>query len=941
MKKLFVLSLCLTSASLFAQPVVPGEYTDPSNLKKVFEPPRYFKAPVERQFPYMSIYYVKPIVTTDEKVEFSYYVTDYNHSQERFCDNSHRFDVHLKVVTPTGEARTRIKENVGAGDGKFAFKPFRKKGEYEVCIWAVNRANNLESHRIWHTFRVVTPEDLEIPADKVYTMTADDLKAYEICNKGDLGRKVLVEVPHPPKKMSFNDQFKMYKEVIAKYIEENSPKVDDGKVGYTVYAPARNGNIIFNSWRALKVVNDPLYDTNKVEQAAIKTAEGLQKLLNDKAAAGFRKVVMLPGTYRISGFSSIRLPSNMTLDLNNAVIKCNAFAGVHGCMVRIADVKNAHLVNGVLEGDYFEHYYDALPGNPEWPLGFSISAESVDCSVENVVVKDITGYGGSNGMGRRNGSLHRYHRGLGKFVPGALDPKTGELIADRKLQFTSGFVKVEPEKVKRAQVSKYLGYQGIASQQWQLVGCWYDKDKKFISSETIYQYREIPIPANAAFLRVTQLNWSLEEANKAGLTICAFFIPRNCIIKNCTFDRARCVGYAASAMRNFLFEGNFITRSGESAAKCAFDAEDGWDMMQDTTFIGNKCSGNMLNNSLLTCCGHNFIFEKNDCALHFWGRTHSPCVRDNKITSGTYYCDSQNRSGYGRFARNAYSRMLSVPQSNGDARLGWDFAFVNMDLMNPDTNSCANVSLSDTARLVNCKASNRNVSPANAVGCCFENCQIGFLKSGIWNGVVMKGGKFNAFRGKNIFDRCDFTKTSFHNFADGKQIFRNCKFDGCSFVGISNGSIEFENCIFTKTSMWNGYWCKASNIKYRNCTFDVPGKCFLRLGSYGIGQIEFDSCKATTDLKSGVIFCDISDWRASKPGDTVAGRISLVNCSFGPGFDSAVGCSSFRWAPKKPSKSVTYVTRNVRMAKGASVLGSLPPTIPPPPQPQKTEPAKK
>ena len=936
MKKLLVLSLCLVAGSLFAQPVIPGEYTDPSNLKKVFDSPRHFKAPVERQFPYMSLYYVKPIVTTDEKVEISYYVTDYNHSQERFRDNTHRFDVYLKIVTETGRELKRTKSDVGAGDGKFAFKPF-PKGEYEVCVWAVDRANKLESHRVWHSFRVVTPEDLKIPADKVYAVTADDLKSYEIDNMGDLGRKVLVEVPQPPKKMAFLDQFKMYKEVVTKYAAENPPKRDDGKVGYTVYIPARDGNIIFNSWRALHVVNDPSYDTNKIEQAAIKTAEGLQKLLNDKAAAGFRKVVMLPGTYRMSAFRSLSLPSDMTLDLNGATLKENAFAGVHSVIVRISNVKDAHLVNGTLEGDYFEHYYDALPNNPEWPMGFIISAEATDCSVENVLVKDITGYGAGNGMGKRNGSLHRYHRGLGKFVAGALDPKTGKLVEDRKLQFTSGFVKVEPEKIKRIQISKYLGYQGIASQQWQLTGCWYDKDKNFISSETIYQYREIPIPANAAYLRVTQLNWSLEEANKSGLTICAFFIPRNCTIKNCTFDRARCVGYAASAMRNFLFEGNFFTRCGESAAKCAFDAEDGWDMMQDTTFIANRCRGNMINNSLLTCCGHNFIFEKNDCALHFWGRTHSPCVRDNNLTTGSFYCDSQNRSGYGRFARNTYSRGLSVPQTKSESRLGWDFAFVDMDLTTAQTNNNAWVSLSDTARLVNSKASNRAIAPANAVGCYFENCQVNHIGGGRWNGVVMKGGKFNAFRNKNVFDKCKFTKTSFGNFMDGKQTFMNCEFDGCSFVGISGGSMEFENCRFTNSSMWNGYWVKASNIKFKNCTFDVPGKCFLRLGSYGIGEIEFDSCKATTSAKGGVIFCDISDWRSSNPGDTVAGRITVANCTFGSGFDCAVGCSTFKWGadakkknPKKLTKSVTFVSNRNKMFKGAPVLGDLPATIPPP-----------
>lgn len=150
--------------------------------------------------------------------------------------------------------------------------------------------------------------------------------------------------------------------------------------------------------------------------------------------------------------------------------------------------------------------------------------------------------------------------------------------------------------------------------------------------------------------------------------------------------------------------------------------------------------------------------------------------------------------------------------------------------------------------------------------------------------------------------------------------------------------MEFENCKFTNSSMWNGYWVKASNIKFKNCTFDVSGKYFLRLGAYGIGQIEFDSCKATTSAKGGVIFCDISDWRSSNPGDTVAGTITVTNCAFiGLGFDSAIGCSSFKWSaeakkknPKKPTKSVTFVVKNIRMSKGCRVLGEHPETIPPP-----------
>ena len=106
---------------------------------------------------------------------------------------------------------------------------------------------------------------------------------------------------------------------------------------------------------------------------------------------------------------------------------------------------------------------------------------------------------------------------------------------------------------------------------------------------------------------------------------------------------------------------------------------------------------------------------------------------------------------------------------------------------------------------------------------------------------------------------------------------------------------------------------------------------------YESGGCEFDSCKAVTAAKSGVIFCDISDWRSSNPGDTVAGTITVTNCAFGPGFDSAIGCSSYKWSaeakkknPKKPTKSVTFVVKNNKMAKGANVMGEHPETIPPP-----------
>ena len=143
-KSYIALAIVLGALSSFAQfasssaPVVPGEYTDPTNLRRAIKEEAPYETPKDFQFPYISLYYLKPIVTTKDKIEVDYYVTDWDHSLERMRDKSHRFDIHFKCVTSDGKEYTRVKKNVGAGDGKFTFKPFKQKGEYNICLWAVD-----------------------------------------------------------------------------------------------------------------------------------------------------------------------------------------------------------------------------------------------------------------------------------------------------------------------------------------------------------------------------------------------------------------------------------------------------------------------------------------------------------------------------------------------------------------------------------------------------------------------------------------------------------------------------------------------------------------------------------------------------------------------------------------------------------------------------------
>ena len=371
------------------------------------------------------------------------------------------------------------------------------------------------------------------------------------------------------------------------------------------------------------------------------------------------------------------------LDLGEAVLKQNGFTGASSVLVRFASATDAHLVGGTLEGDYWEHDYAGSPNNSEWPTGFFLAGDTWYCSVEGVKVAEITGYGGQNGIAKdAKGWLSFFFERLPAFAPGGLDPKTGEVDASDKFRFTTDFKDLQPVLEKgrgRLQISKFLGYQGRVTRSWQMTVAWYDAEKRFLSAETAWQYREMWIPEGAAFLRVSVEEESAEAADQAGLVATAFRLPVNCAVRDCTFERCRCVGYAASAMKNMLFEGNFFTTSGESAACCAFDAEDGWDQMQDVYFLRNVFRDNPRNNSILTCAGHNFVLEGNDGDIYFWGRTHSPCVRGNRVGTATYRCDSRLRSGYGRFDGNEYAKAvhLGVNDNRADS---WDYVLAGLDL---------------------------------------------------------------------------------------------------------------------------------------------------------------------------------------------------------------------------------------------------------------------
>ena len=529
-------------------------------------------------FPYVSTYYVKPVITTAETLRVGYYVTDWNQSELRTGDRTRRFDLTLEIWRDGEVVRTLAATNAPAGDGAFAVAPL-DEGEYALRLWAKDCANGLESHRVLQEFRVSNRP----PAGEreTYRMTESDAAG--------LGTNALI---------------------------------------------------------------------------------GLQRLWDEKAAGGIRRFVMWPGTYRVDANDHLRMPDDFTLDLNGATIRQNGFAGCRGAVIVFESAHDAHLVNGTVRGDLLEHDFAHSDHDSEWVLGIRLVGACRDCTVSNVVVRDVTGYGGSNGMGEdRRGKPQAFERDLkGAWTNAAIDVATGGLLPDT-VRWTSDWQEIRPaEDGRQLQISRCRAYQGLALDSWWMTVGWYDGERRFLGAETAFQYRRMLVPRKARFLRVSVQAASEAALRTSRLKLHASRAPVNCAVIGCRFENCRCVGYAASAMRNMLFKDNVFTRCGDTLAMSAFDAEDGWDEMQDVTFAGNVFHDNPVNDGLFFCAGHNFVVERNRGDLWILNRTYSPCVRSNEVGVALYENGGRMRAGYGRFEGNGYSTGVSYASDGPD---GW------------------------------------------------------------------------------------------------------------------------------------------------------------------------------------------------------------------------------------------------------------------------------
>ena len=747
-----------------------------------------YKTPAGLRFPYASMYYVQPTVLAGDDVKIRYYVTDWAHSLARFNDDSRRFDVTVRMTRGDGKWLEKTAANVRTGDGEVVFSGV-PLGEWDVSVVAFDRQAKLPSHTVWHEFRVVPRDFWDVSEKKTYRMTAEDLERYAIRNDGGHGRLVLIEVDSVDVER-LNEKGRLLpttvigRKAVARYLQDH-PHQDAERPGYAVYVPAKGGIPQLDAWESSTVVYDKAYDREGVARIAVATRKGLQRFLDDKASAGFRKVVLLPGVYRIDHGAPLQLPNRVAVDLNGATVKLDGFAGAKATMVRMSAVEDAVLENGTIEGDYYEHDYANSPGKSEWVMSFIMDSCCKNCEIRNVTVKDAAGYGGGNGWGdagpgRDWYTFHEEGKNkwwampcFAKWFAGGLRRIDGTVDGAAPFQFTTDYLALGANvRFKWLEAIPWRGDRNFRSMQYVLA--WYDTDKKFLSAEVGYRYRSMRIPEGAVYVRYSIEADSFEHAKSAS---CAFMIgrvkcPVNCSVRNCRFDRCRAVAWAMSHCRNFLFEGNEFTHSGEQLARCAFDSEDGDEHAYDVTFWRNDFHENP-NNDLLVMRGMNFTIENNRCSIWLYPRCNSYCVRSNVCVVAGFNCREKNRTGYWRFADNVCQQL----RIGGTDYVHTDWEIVvhdqTFDGLELGTNFVAFSGATGLFR--NCTFRNIYNSVGNAENCTFENTRFfsGLHgQNGTWTNCRAKNGALAKCRSTGVFRNCSFE--NFRIIDSDKNTFIGC-----------------------------------------------------------------------------------------------------------------------------------------------------------------------
>lgn len=654
----------------------------------------------------------------------------------------------------------------------------------------------------------------------------------------------------------------------------------------------------------------------------INTRDGLNKLFADKQAAGYRKIVLLPGTYRINGERTdtaydstqihyILIPTHFTVDMNGSTFKLDTIKTEnHGCIVEMIDAVDSHITNGTLEGDRFERKALGLESDEAnkdckgEPINTLLIKGGKYCSANNLVVKNTTGH--AVGSGGEFGPDYTF---ISEVTPTAIfdgvevassECSTSSMIDLTKIMAWDGFDGY-------IFVAHLLGYKGIQGESPIEYISFYDENKNYLETVVGYQYRKIKIPAGAKYLRATFLGQIETTGYEHTVTVYTQHLGDYTSYQNLDFYDTRTTALVASCGTNILIEGCTYTRCGASITPVAVDFEEGGEECQDLYYRNNTVIENTetTTGTVVDCAGYNHIYENNiGHNIELRTRVMGGVLRNTNDESSVFKC-FLGTDKTGKFGRVYDNNCGYIQFSNARLSAENRSKAVNMKVKNC-TIHCGWYSegieaVADKVTYENCIIPNFFGSNATLRNCTLQptlelGTELYFYDCTfkVMDGTSNEVGLNLPYIGNKVFDNCTFQgKTTLHsngfNIGFGLGTYKNCSFDELQIYLRAEDKIAptiFDNCTIKSASnefIYVGAFTKDINhidIQFNNCDITQTGDSdfiFFYAKPSGDSQILFDGC--TINKNAGNLVRWENDYNLTSFMDKISVDVIFSNTS--------------------------------------------------------------
>ncbi len=644
----------------------------------------------------------------------------------------------------------------------------------------------------------------------------------------------------------------------------------------------------------------------------ISTREGLTVLFAQKQAEGYRKIVLLPGVYRVNGEDArgtcIRIPSHFTVDMNGSTFKLDPITiydeTTPGCIVRIEDAIDAHLENGILEGDRFERQaagkeYDCIGE----PINTVLINGGKYCSISNMTIRATTGHtiftrgvDGQGGVKITDFTRTAIIDGKETQNENASTSSYIDLSGITEWNENAWKSETDPDYWKCTENFNYMyvghpeGRRGIKGDSGVIYVSFYDANHNFLETVTGFQFRKIQIPSGAKYCRVTfhGNEFPYSEYINSVSVYSKHFGDYNSFT-DIDFEDTRTTSLAPTSCNHLLIENCTYTRCGSSITKLPVDFEDGWQECQDVFYRNNhfqeRTSGNT--GAVVDVAGLNHVFENcSDHTIFMRDMVIGGVVKDH--TDGLMVLlwnpGDHKRGSYGRVFNNDCAKIEFRPaDTTHEVVEPVEFKVKNCTVRGNWTQG-----MKDIVTYENCTFTNfAGISSA------FRGCTIvlaGQLSTDLYFydctfRMADPSGKVNFANypdTSRVFENCLFEGTmNFTNYQLYSGTFRECEFEDLRMIaagGDVKRTLLFDSCkirsegdYFINVGPYQNDPLKYLDLQFTNCDITHTGRNFIYLTTKTTGdsQILFDHC--TVNKSSGTL---VTGYNSYNLGD-YEGQVSL------------------------------------------------------------------